>query len=61
MNTETAATAAAAQTDDSLMTLIFTFGGRPLRDSEGNLREITDTEDTFGKALRAEAKRRGIL
>jgi hypothetical protein len=53
--------AAAAQTDANLMTLLFTFGGRPVRDDEGNLRELTDAESAFGKALRAEAKRRGLI
>lgn len=58
MNTQTAA---AAQTDENLMTMIFLFGGRPLRDGEGNLRDITADEEAFGKALRTEAKARGLL
>jgi hypothetical protein len=54
-------TAAAAQTDTNLLTLIAIFGGRAVRDGQGNLRELTTDELAFGKALRTEAKSRGLL
>jgi len=59
MNTATAA--AAAQTDASLWTLLTVYGGRAVRDNEGNLRGLTDEEVAFGKAIRAEATRRGLV
>jgi hypothetical protein len=60
MNTTQATEAAAAQTDANLDTLVSLYGGRAVRDGQGNLRGLTADEETFGKALRNEAKRRGL-
>jgi hypothetical protein len=59
MNT-TAADIMAAFSDETL-TGVHYRNGRTVRDSSGNLRELTEAEREFIAATRAEMKRRGLL
>jgi hypothetical protein len=51
---------AEALTDENLATMVALYN-RPCRDGEGNLREITEAEAECQTALRAEARRRGLI
>lgn len=49
-------------TNDTLTSVHYSNASGPaLRDSNGNLREITDAESAFCREVRTEMKRRGLL